>query len=583
MIARPTPVDESRQMWQDAAGLPAGGEEGKVRSKRLALVAWLAASAAWGASSARLPRLVVFVSIDQCRSDYLTRFLDTYLPARQEGKPGGFRFLLADGAHYRDAHFAHVPTTTGPGHASLATGAPPALHGIIGNRLFDRTLGKSRRCFEDATVHTLGGKATPVSARNLLVTTLGDELKLATGGRAKVASVAIKDRAAVPLGGHAADLVLWLDDATGNWVTSTYYRPDGRLPQWVEALNAERRIDRHAGQAWEPLLPGEAYRQTLQPATRPASGLAFSHVLPSSLGEEFYDAWAAWGPANDEVIEVAKRMIANENMGLDEVPDLFLMNLSTNDYVGHTYGPNSAEIMDVTVRTDRALAGLLRFLEQHVPGGLAAVLLVVTADHGVSTAPEQALSAARVPVSRGSGPDVVAAVEAALDSAFGAADWVLEGQRTEPNVYLNREAAAQRRVDPADLERVAANAASQATGVYIAFGRTQILTGQLPQWVWVDKVAAGFHPRLGGDVFLVTQPGWLLSSPPDASHGSPWPPDTHVPLVLRGPGIVPGQWYRRVTSMDIAPTLALLLGIGYPSGCMGQPLYEALEGAASRR
>lgn len=177
----------------------------------------------------------------------------------------------------------------------------------------------------------------------------------------------------------------------------------------------------------------------------------------------------------------------------------------------------------------------------------------------------------------------MAAVEEALDATFGAADWVLEGQRTEPNLYLNRAVAAERRVDPAALERVAAEAASQAAGIYVAFGRTQILTGQLPQWSWIDKVAAGFHPRLGGDIFLVTQPGWLLSRPPDASHGSPWPPDTHVPLVLRGPGIAHGVWYRRVTSMDIVPTLAQVLGIGYPTGCMGQPLYEALEGISSRR
>lgn len=554
-----------------------------MRPVALLLSMLVAAPVATSAAPGTTPRLVVFVSIDQCRSDYLTRFVDHYLPAHRDGQPGGFSVLVDEGAHFRDAHFAHVPTTTGPGHATLATGAPPALHGIIGNRIFDRATGTSRRCVEDPTVQTVGGKATPASARNILVTTLGDELKLATGGRAKVVSVAIKDRAAVPLGGHAADLVLWLDDSTGSWVSSTYYRPDGTLPSWVQALNAERRLDRYVGRVWEPLLPAEAYRQTLRPADRPAAGPVFSHALPSALGEELYDAWAAWGPANDEVMEVARRAIAGEGMGLDEVPDLFLLNLSTNDYVGHTYGPNSAEIMDVTVRTDRALSGLWRFLNGHVPGGLDRVLIVVTADHGVSTAPEEALAAARIPASRGTGPAVVAAVEAALDSAFGAADWVLEGQRTDPNVYLNRVAAAERRVDPVALERVAADAAGQAAGVYVAFGRSQILAGQLPQWSWIDKVAAGFHPRLGGDVFLVTQPGWLLSSPPDASHGSPWPPDTHVPLVLRGPGIAHGVWYRRVTSMDIVPTLAQVLGIGYPTGCMGQPLHEALEGAPSRR
>lgn len=552
-----------------------------MRSPGLALALLAAAGMTWGApAAAPAVRLVVFISVDQCRADYLTRFSEHYLPPRQNGRAGGFRFLVAEGAHFRDAHFAHMPTTTGPGHTTLATGAPPALHGIVGNRLFDRATGKTRRCVEDASVRTVGGRATPASPRNILVTTIGDELDLASGGLAKVVSVAIKDRAAVPLAGHAADLALWLDDATGAWVTSTFYRPDGTLPGWVEVLNGEHRLDRYTGQAWEPLLPRDAYRQTLTFGRAGNQGdPLFSHRLPATTDGDFYDSYAAWGPANDEVIEVAKRAIAGEQMGKDEVPDLFLLNLSTNDYVGHTYGPNSAEIMDVSVRTDRALAELFRFLDTQVPGGLSRVLIVVTGDHGVSTAPEEALAAARIPVARGTDAGVVQAMEAALDAAYGAADWVVEGVRTSPNVYLNMAAAGERRIAPEDLQRTAAHAASQATGVYVAFSRSQILTGQLPSWSFTRLVVNGFHPRLGGDVYVVNQPGWLLSSPPDANHGSPWAPDTHVPLVLRGPGVTPGAQYRRVTPMDIVPTLSQVLGIGYPTGCVGEPLREALSGS----
>ena len=545
------------------------------------IVALLAAAGTvWGApAAAPAVRLVVFISVDQCRSDYLTRFTDHYLPPRQNGRAGGFRFLMAEGAHFRDAHFAHMPTTTGPGHTTLATGAPPAMHGIVGNRLFDRSTGKTRRCVEDLSVQTVGGKATPASPRNILVTTIGDELKLATGGLARVVSVAIKDRAAVPLAGHAADLALWLDDTTGNWVTSTFYRPSGILPVWVETLNGEHRLDRHLGQVWEPLLPRDAYRQTLTSGRSGGQGdPLFSHRLPATTAEDYYDSFAAWGPANDEVIEVAKRAIAGEQMGKDEIPDLFLMNLSTNDYVGHTYGPNSTEVMDVSVRTDRALAELFRFLDTQIPGGLSRVLIVVTGDHGVSTAPEEALAAARIPVGRGTDAAVVQAIDASLDAAYGPADWVLEGVRTNPNVYLNMAAAGERGVAPGDLQRTAALAAGQAPGVYVAFSRTQILTGQLPPWSFTRLVVNGFHPRLGGDVYVVTQPGWLLSGPPDASHGSPWAPDTHVPLVLRGPGVTPGPQYRRVTPMDIVPTLSQVLGIGYPTGCVGEPLREALSG-----
>ncbi|MCU0294297.1 MAG: sulfatase-like hydrolase/transferase, partial [Thermoanaerobaculaceae bacterium] len=220
-----------------------------------------------------------------------------------------------------------------------------------------------------------------------------------------------------------------------------------------------------------------------------------------------------------------------------------------------------------------------RFLDTQVAGGLSRVLIVVTGDHGVSTAPEEALSAARIPVGRGTDAGVVQAVDTALDAAYGAADWVVEGVRTSPNLYLNLAAAGERHIAVEDVQRTAALAAGQAQGVYVAFSRTQILTGQLPPWGFTRLVVNGFHPRLGGDVYVVTQPGWLLSGPPDASHGSPWAPDTHVPLVLRGPGVTPGVQYRRVTPMDIVPTLAQVLGIGYPTGCVGEPLREALSGS----
>lgn len=557
---------------------PEQGPGGNVRRLAAILVTMAAANLGWSAPVAGpAVRLVVFISVDQCRSDYLTRFTDHYLPPHLSGKPGGFRLLVAEGAHYRDAHHTHMPTTTGPGHTTLATGAPPALHGIVGNRLFDRATGKTRRCVEDPTVQIVGGKATPASPRSILVTTIGDELKLASGGLAKVVAVAIKDRAAVPLAGHAADLALWLDDATGNWVTSTFYRPDGTLPGWVASLNHEHRLDRYVGQAWKPLLPRDAYRQTLTFGRAAGQGdPLFSHHLPATTTEDYYDSYAAWGPANDEVIEVAKRAIAGEQMGKDDIPDLFLLNLSTNDYVGHTYGPNSAEIMDVSVRTDRALAELFRFLDAQVPGGLGRVLVVVTGDHGVSTAPEEALAAARIPVGRGTDAVIAQAMEEALDTAYGPADWVVEGVRTSPNIYLNLVAASERHVTQEDMQRTAALAAGQATGVFVAFSRTQILSGQLPPWDFTRLVVNGYNPRLGGDVFVVTQPGWLLSGPPDASHGSPWAPDTHVPLVLRGPGITPGPQYRRVTTVDIVPTISQILGIGYPTGCTGQPLREAL-------
>lgn len=550
-----------------------------------ALVSFPAAAEAARARPAEArPRLVVVVSVDQCRADYLTRFADHFLPARQGKSVGGFRYLLEGGAHYRDVHHVQVPTTTCVGHASLATGAPPSLHGILGNVVYDRAEGRVRRCVEDPTTKTVGGTSMPASAAAIQATTLGDELELATGGLSRVVAISYKDRAAIPLGGHAADVVLWFDDVTGNWVSSTYYLPEGRLPGWVAALNEERLPDRHLGQSWQPLLDREAYRMT-QTARRAAagSGPLFDHALPAKAGEPLYEAFVTAGMANDHVIETARRAVLAESLGRDEVPDLLLLNLATNDYVGHRHGPNSAEVMDVTVRTDRALSRLFTALEETVPGGLKGVVVALTADHAVSTAPEEGQEAGRLPGGRDPIAGVGRRVDAALDELYGAGDWVLAAEATRPNLYLDRKLMAERGLDPAAVERAAAGAAALSPGVYAAFGRSQIMSGQLPPTEYAQLVFNGFHRERGGDVFLVTRPGWSFGSGPEADHGSPWVPDTHVPLVLRGPGIRPGVFHRRASALDLAPTLSQLLGIGYPSACQGRPLWEALDRPAPAR
>lgn len=556
----------------------------------LVVVAAVLFSFSAGAEAAKVrpvearPRLVVVVSVDQCRADYLARFADHFLPARRGRTVGGFRYLLDGGADYRDAHHVQVPTTTCVGHTSIATGAPPSLHGILGNVVYDRAEGRVRRCLDDPTTKTVGGRSLPASAAAIQATTVGDELELATGGLSRVVAISYKDRAAIPLGGHAADLVLWFDDVTGNWVSSTYYLPDGRLPAWVTALNEEKLPDRHLGQSWRPLLDREAYRGT-QTARRAAagSGPLFDHALPAKAGEPFYEAFVGSGTANDYLVETARRALVSEGLGRDEVPDLLLLNLATNDYVGHRHGPNSAEVVDVTVRTDRALSRLFDALEEVVPGGLRNVVVALTGDHAVSTAPEEGQEAGRLPGGRDPIAGVGRRVDAALDELYGAGDWVLAAEATRPNLYLDRKLMAERQLDPAAVELSAAQAAALSPGVYAAFGRSQIMSGQLPPVDYAQLVFNGFHRERGGDVFLVTRPGWSFGAGPEADHGSPWVPDTHVPLILRGPGVTPGVFHRRASALDLAPTLSQLLGIGYPSACQGRPLHEALDAPASAR
>lgn len=541
-------------------------------------------AAAGSALPAEAPRLVVFMSIDQCRADYLTRFLEHYLPPGSPDRPGGFLFLLKDGAHYRDAHFAHVPTATGPGHATLLTGSAPVVHGVVANAWFDRDRGAMRYSVDDPDVFPVGIGGSPMSPRSLLVTTVGDELKMATAGRSRVVGIAFKDRAAILMTGHAADTVIWLDENSGRWVSSSFYFPDGKLPDWVVQLNVENLPDRYLGMTWEPHLPAAAYAATLPaPGHAPPGRIPFSRPLTGGDGQrrEFILSLTGSGFGNDLVFEAMKRAVVGERLGQDEWPDLLAVNLSTNDYIGHTFGPNSPEVLDITVRTDRLLADFLAFLGATIPGGLARVLMVVTADHGVLPFPEEISQVYRAPAGRVDPRAVTRHVDEALQATLGEGPWVEPAtlnRSVGPYIYLNEGALAAKGVNRERAEQLAAAAAAGLPGIHSAFTRSQILDGRLPPWSWVPWVINGFHPRRSGDVLIVQEPGWLwTSSTTTTTHSAPWAYDTHVPLLLWGPGVRPGRFHRRVTTMDIAPTLSQLLGIGYPSGSLGAPLHEALD------
>ena len=530
------------------------------------------------------PRLVVFLSIDQCRADYLTRFVEHYLPAGTVERPGGLAFLMQGGAHYRDAHFAHVPTATGPGHATLLTGSAPVLHGVVANSWLDRERGEVQYCVYDPEVRPVGGGDTPGSPRSLLVTTLGDEMKMATAGRSRVVGIAFKDRVAILMAGHAANTVIWLDDTTGNWVSSSFYFPGGELPEWVSRLNAENLPRRYLGRTWEPSMPAGAYRASRSaPGHDPGGDLPFAHPLAGGGRpvQEFFSSLSESGFGNDLVFTAMKRAVVSERLGQDEWPDLLAVNLSTNDYIGHTYGPNSPETLDITVRTDRLLADFLGFLAATIPGGLEQVLVVVTADHGVLPFPEEMKAVYRAPAGRVNPGTLAHFVQSQLTATLGEGMWLEPatlGRSVGPYLYLNQETIAAKGISPGHVERLAAAAAAGFPGVHTAFTRGQILEGRLPPWEWVSRVVNGFHPRRSGDVLIIQDPGWAwTTSTTSTNHNAPWAYDTHVPLLLWGPGIQGGCFHRRVTTMDIAPTLSQVLGIGYPSGSLGSPLYEALD------
>ncbi|MFQ3581159.1 alkaline phosphatase family protein [Chloracidobacterium validum] len=516
-------------------------------------------------------RLVVGIVVDQLRADYLERFADLF-------SSKGFNRLKTKGAYFTNAHYLHACTYTAPGHGVVMTGSVPAVDGIIGNKWYDRETGKSVESItDDTTAGVPEGKGA--SPSRLLVSTLGDELKSATGGQSKVIGISLKNRAAILPAGRAADAAYWFDSKRGQMQTSTYYMKE--LPTWVASFNNRRLPDQWFGKAWEKLLPESAYARcdaddVPYEGRFAGGGSSFPHVVGRGdrPNARFYDEFTMTPWANDFLVDFAAAAIEHEKLGGDAIPDVLSISFSANDILGHAFGPNSHEVLDMTVRTDQTLARLLDLIDQKV--GLDQTLVILTSDHGVSPVPEyaqrQRLSSQRVSFEK-----IAVAIKRALDARFGAGQW-FAGFSAE-SVYFDLKTLAEKKLDRSEVERVAAEAALTVNGVAAAFTRTQILSGGLPRTTLAQRVQMAFHPQRSGDVFLVPEPFCFFSEEEYTSattHGTPYPYDTHVPVILMGRGLRPGRYLTEASPSDIAPTLTMLLGVMMPNGAVGRVLSEAL-------
>ena len=548
------------------------------------------------------PHLTVVISIDQFRADYLRRLQDLFLPAKTKEGVGGFNYLIQNGSYFLNAQYRHIPTATGPGHAVILSGGNPATTGIVSNVWWNPLTKASVYCVDDDTVKVVGAKpgskATPMGPKNFRSTTVGDELKLATNGASKVVTVSLKDRAAILLGGHTQDVSLWYDDYTGRWISSTAYAKTGNLPDWAEKLNAEEIPGASLGKTWTSSLSEDALKRTIVPKIAPEHnpynlGLGFPHKIGTERVRNNYKAFTLTPWANQYVFETAKRAITAEKLGQTaNEPDLLALNLATNDYVGHAFGPLSPEETDITIETDKELARFLNFLNKTVPGGLSETLIVLTADHGilpiVEDLEERGISAGKIPFDA-----IEGAARTALNAKYGDYGWISKdaqgkknGLYEEPYLYLNPVAVATalnggKAATRAELEETAANAIAAVPGIYACFTRSQITRGALPPGFLGEKVVNSFYPKVSGDVLIIAEPGFYgdpgTPGPYSAEHGSPWSYDSHVPIILSGPGIRRGIWTETVCPTDIAPTLSVLLGIEAPTGCVGKILTSALE------
>jgi predicted AlkP superfamily pyrophosphatase or phosphodiesterase len=530
------------------------------------------AQAPAGAAPGARPRLVVVIAVDQLRADFIDRFRSFF------GR-SGFNLFLQRGARFSSARYEHASTSTCPGHAVMLTGSYGTVNGIITNNWYDAAAGRQVYCAADTTVRLIGVELEGRSPRNLKGATVGDLLKISTGGRSRVITVSAKDRSAIMLGGHLADAAYWMEDTL--FVTSTYYRPD--LPQWAREFNTSGKVTSYFGRKWERLLPAAAYEMVgpddvAAEADEAGVGRTFPHPIGggSTLGKEFVEAFDLTPFGNDVLADFAMRAVAQEALGRDTVPDVLGISFSANDRVGHAYGPDSHEVMDVTVRLDRTLARLFAFLDRTV--GLVNVVMVLTADHGVAPLPEVFAALHPGASARRFNPAVLdTAVNAALRARYGPAPapgWVV--YHDQPQLYLNLRALRAKGVAVEEVERIAQAAVMSAPGVHEALTATEL----------ADARAAGvrtpealsFYPGRSGNIYYQMEPYVLVDEGATGTdHGTPWAYDQEVPLLFYGKGIVPGVRHTLATVADIAPTLSALLGLTAPGGSQGRVLAEALR------
>ncbi len=516
-------------------------------------------------------KLVLGIVIDQFRYDYLSRFEDQF-------GTGGFKRFLTNGAVFSNAHYPYTPTVTACGHAVFMSGSAPNENGIIANEWWDREAGKRITSVVDANTKLLGGKeAAGASPHRLLSSTIGDQLKLITNGQAKVIGISLKDRAAILPAGKRPNGAYWYDDTTGKIVSSTYYFND--LPNWVKQFNQDNCADKYFGRKWEKLLPEAAYARSLPDDSsfeKWSYGKTFPHLITGGEdkpGSKFFKQFEATPFANEMLIKLAQAAIENEQLGADDVPDVLSVSFSANDILGHYLGPNSPEVQDMTIRTDRMLAEFLAYVDKKI--GLQNTLIAFTADHGVAPVPEHAQTlglGGRIEVK-----EVAETISNALNKQFGEEKWV--SSITYGNVYFDYAALARRQASRAAVENTTCAALKQLKGIAECFTRTDILSGQLPRTRVANSVALGFHAERNGDLVAIPKPFWMFgeATPLATTHGTPYSYDTHVPVIFYGAGVKAGIFTTASSPLDIAPTLAALLKIEPPSNSVGQILSEAIR------
>ncbi len=518
-------------------------------------------------STAR-PKLVVGIVVDQMRWDYLYRYFDRY-------GEGGFKRMLKQGFSCENTYINYLPSFTAVGHTCIFTGSVPSITGITGNDWVDQLTGSHVYCTDDSTVHSVGVDYAPdgkMSPRNLLVTTITDELRIATNYKSRVVGISLKDRAAILPAGHTANAAFWMDDSSGNFISSSYYM--NSLPEAVEKFNKQKNIEQFTNNDWNTLYPvntyvesdsdNKSYEGKLPGETFPV----FPHNLKSAYAKN-HGSFRSTPFGNSLTLDFAKTILDSYQLGQGIATDFLTINCASTDYVGHLFGPNSVEVEDTYLRLDLDLASFFSYLDQKIGKGQYIVFL--TADHGASHAVGYS-QANKMPADFFVSGNIITSLDQLIQQKLGYFKVIRSAGNYQINFDMEKIAAYNADFDA--IKKLVVDYLKRQPGVAYAVDIEKIQEAPIPESI-KSMIINGYNFKRSGQIQVVFQPGWLESyARTGTTHGTWNPYDTHIPLVFMGWNIHPGASVVHVNMTDIAPTLATLLHVQTPDGSIGSPILD---------
>lgn len=521
------------------------------------------------ATSLKKPKLVIGIVIDQMRWDYLYRFNELY-------GNDGFKRLLGEGFSYENTMVPYTPTYTAPGHTCIYTGSVPAIHGIVGNNWYERKLNKTVYCTDDSTVNTVGNNtiAGKMSPENMWVTTITDELRLSNNFKSRVFGIALKDRGAILPAGHSANAAYWFDTTGGKFISSTHYMKE--LPSYVNQFNDKDMAGKYMTMKWNTLLPIEKYTQSTEddkPYEDPIPGLktaTFPHDL-SLITKGKYESFKYTPFASTFTFDFAKTVVDNEKLGLNNVTDFLTVSISSTDYAGHHFGPNSIEEEDTYLRLDKDIADFLKYLDHKL--GKGNYLLFLSADHAVAHVPGF-LNEHNLPGGIFSNYKLQGKLNEALEKKDSISNCIVSVQNYQ--VYINRNKIRLNGKNEDDIIKEVINLLKDESFITDAVETSNINNASIAQ-PQKERMINGYAVQRSGDIQFMAKPGYFDYIPKGVSHGAWNPYDSHIPLLFFGWNVKHGKTNRETYMTDIAPTIAAMLQIQMPSGSIGKVLEEMVK------